>query len=127
MSLQLPTFQDPTRATPIANAYAWISNLVLDFRANNGQGGGSLMVGINASAADAAAIMPAVAGVSVTLGQTLVPANPVATPPAPAVTFPTFAQLMTDPDFATAFGTIREKLYTALLQHPAFAGATEVA
>lgn len=122
MSLQIPSYPDPTSTTPIANAYAWISNLVLDFRANSGQGGGSMMIGVNRSAADAAALMPAVAGVAVSLGQMLVPA----TGNTPAVTYPTFAELMSDPEFAAAFATIRAKLYTPLLSAPAFAGATEV-
>lgn len=123
MSLQVTSYPDPTSLTPIANAYAWIGTLMLDFRANGGQGGGWLRVDVNRDAADAAALMPAAAAVPVQLGQTLVPANGNT----PAVTFPTFAQLMADPEFAAAFATIRAKLYTELLTVPAFSGATEVA
>jgi len=122
MSLQIENYPDPTSVTPISAAYAWINSLTLDFRANSGQGAGSIMVGVNRSAADAAALLPAVVGVPVQLGQTLVPANG----DTPAVVFPTFAELLADPEFAAAFSTVRAKLYTALLAVPAFASAIQV-
>lgn len=119
MSLQLPSFTPPYSATPIQNAYAWIANLLIDFRAMSG----SLMMSIDASASDAAAGYPPIQGIAITLGQTLVPVNGNT----PAVTFPTLQELLADPEFAQAFGVIRTKLYTQLLNHSTFAGSTEVA
>lgn len=128
MSLQLPSYPDPTNpAVPITDAYAWATSITVDFRAAaSGAGGGSMMIGVNRSAAAAAANAPPVGGIPIAFGQTLVPANPSETPPVAAVLMPTFAEMMQDPEFAAAFATIRAKLYGWIAPHPAFAGATEV-
>lgn len=125
MSLQVPSFTDQYHATPLVNAYAWITLLAFDYFTGNGR----IEVSVHPDAASAAALKTPIARVSVQPGQVLVKA----TENTPAVTFPTLVELFTaaaaaqranpalDPE-----GAIREALYQALLGHPLFAGSTEV-
>lgn len=119
MSLEMKDYTPPFSSTPVPAAYAWIVDLHLNFQGATG----SLNVGINYSAADAAAGLPTIATVPIRLGQ----------PIAPGVTFPTLVELLTAAAAAQQanpaldpFGAIREALYRSLLTLPAFAGATEV-
>lgn len=126
MSLQLPSYPDPTNTSPITNAYAWIAQINLDFVA----GSGRVVVWVNRDAASAAAGLPPVATLGFALGEVVVPASGSA----PAVTFPTLAQLLTSAATIQAatpanapFDSFRQAVYQALMTLPQFAGATEVA
>jgi hypothetical protein len=112
MALNIASYNNQYSTTPLVNAYAWITTLLLDFEF----GTGALKVGINVDADSANAGKPPIERLGVSLGQTL----------APGVTFPTFAQLMGDPAFAAAFAVIRKALFDALLTDPRLAGSTEV-
>jgi hypothetical protein len=113
MSLQLPSYPDPTSTTPAADAYVWITSLSIDF----GSGTGVVTVAVNRDAASAAALLPPLARVAVGLGST-----PATSP----YQLQSLTADMADPTFAAAFATIRETLYTQLMTLAPFAGATEV-
>lgn len=121
MALTIPSFLNPfDPSAPLFGAYAWISGVYLDLS----NGSGRVVVNVHPSA-QAAASAPPIAQVAVTLGEVLVPAVPAEgeTPEVPAVAFPGLAELMGDPDFLTAFGTIQVMLEAALAGHPRLAGS----
>lgn len=133
MSLEIPTYTiryDATRERVLTDAYAWVCNLTVDYRAVTG----AFMVSIDASAADANAGYPPLDGVQVTLGQLLVPADPAAAPPVEEVRFPDLPTLLARADALLAaapslgaHGAIRAAIYEALQAlHPLFAGSTQV-
>jgi hypothetical protein len=115
MSLIIPNYPDPQdSATPIAGAVAWIGALGLAF--DDPTVRGHVLLHVSRTAASAVAYDPPVASMAMGLGQSF----------AGGGAFPTFAELMADPAFATAFGTIRAKLYAAAkAAHPALADATD--
>jgi hypothetical protein len=117
MARQIPSFPDPRDpATPLTDAYAWISGLSLDLSSGQGQ------FVLNFHPREAAWQSPPVAQIGIALGQVLGP-GPEGGPP---VTSATLAELMADPEFAAAFATIGAKLYAIADLHPALAGAVEV-
>jgi hypothetical protein len=125
MSLEIPNYPDPQAPDPIAKAYSWISFLALDFTAP----GGRIVHSVHRSAVAAQATppYPPVSQIAIGLGEVLVPAvldadGQVKTP---AVTFPTLAEAMQDPEFAAAWGVIRGKLYAWSRRHPLLAQATD--
>lgn len=107
MALSIPSYPNPyDSANALTNAYGWISSIALDA----GTGNGVVSLSIHPSAA-ASSTSPPISVVSVSLGQG---------------GFPSFADLMGDTAFATAFGTIKAKLENALIDHvTALSGATE--
>jgi hypothetical protein len=114
MSLIIPNYpDDQDSAAPIPQAVAWIGSLVLAFGAATQ---GQVKIRVNRSAAAAQAGDSPAGEIAVGLGQPIPGGG----------TFPTFEQFMAEPAFATAFGTIRQAIYQALLaNHPAFADATD--
>lgn len=125
MSLQVPSYPDPTSTTPVTNAYAWIASLAIDFVS----GAGRVTVWVNRNAASASAALPPVATLDYGLGQVITPASGST----PAVTFPTLTQLLTSAATIQAanpssapFDSIRAAVYQALQALPQFAGSTQV-
>jgi hypothetical protein len=102
MSLIIPNYpDDQDSAAPIPQAVAWIGSLVLAFGAATQ---GQVKIRVNRSAAAAQAGDSPAGEIAVGLGQPIPGGG----------TFP------------TAFGTIRQAIYQALLaNHPAFADATD--
>jgi hypothetical protein len=127
MAIQISSYPSPYSATPLINAYGWITGLSL----NLAEGIGSVTLAVNPSQADDG--KPPIASITVRLGQVLVagdPGDPNATPPVaptPAVTFPTLEQMLADPTFLAAWVTIATALYTGLLADPQLAGSTVLA
>jgi hypothetical protein len=122
MHLVLPNYQSIYSETPIQNAVGYISLLTLD--TSSPQGSGRIMVNINMDGPGADSYLPPIGQASISMNQTFDTGerdengNPV------VVTFPDLSVLMSDPDFAVAFATIRTKLYTELQKLPLFAGST---
>lgn len=106
MSLRLPSYPDSHYANPLADVYAWVAMISIDF----GTGSGRVMVNVHPDAASAAAGKFPLDQVGVTMGRG----------------FPSLAEMMADPQFAAAFGVIRTKLYDHLKALPAFQGAVDV-
>ncbi len=126
MSLLVPSFAAHQFATPLTNAYAWVSGLAIDF----GTGAGRATINVHPDVASALASKPPIDQVTIGLGDILVPAQGQT----PAVTFPTLSQLVAS---ATAeqkstptldpFAALRAAIYSALISHPLFVGSTQVA
>jgi hypothetical protein len=117
MARQISSFPSPfDPATPLVDAYAWISGLNLDLFSGQGQ----FVLNINPNAA--AWQSPPVAQMARATARQLGPGPEGG----PAKTSPTLAELMADPEFAAAYAVIGAKLYAIADLHPALAGATEV-
>lgn len=118
MHLNIPTYQSIYSLIPLQNTVGYISLLVLD--TSSPEGSGRLMININVDEAAADAYLPPIGQVSVSMSQTFDTGerdeggNPI------VVTFPDLGALMTDPDFANAFGIIKAKLYSELQKLPIF-------
>lgn len=126
MALLIPSFPDPRDpATPLQNAYAFISEVTFSW---TGQSRLTISVNPNVGAWTGAPV----GQVQVRAGEILVPAvyddpvSPDRTIVTPAVTYPTFEELLADPEFAQAFALIGAKLQAPLLNHPRLAGATVI-
>lgn len=113
MSLQLPSYPDPTSTAPVANAYAWIAGFSVDFASGTGQ----MTVAINRDSASAAALLAPLARVGIGLG---------APSPSSPYQLPSLTVDLETPAFAAAFQAIRDTLYAQLLTLTPFAGATQV-
>lgn len=144
--LSIPSYPNPYATTPITNAVGWISFLALDF--STPVPSGRVVLNVNADAQGATQYKPPIVQKSYSLGQVLraeipgtpeIPGNPgdpnadppvppteavPAVPGVPAIVFPSFADLLGDPEFAQAFGVIRAKLYAAVAVCPCLEGAT---
>ena len=135
MSLTIPEIKVTGWTTPITNAYGFI------LQVNIGTwtaGQTRIDIGVFANADSAGAGEPPLKIVSLVPGQVLAPASVtpevtdtsgnIITPAVdtPAVTMPTLTEFMTNPDFATAFGTIRAILYDYAKQYAEFVGSTDV-
>lgn len=124
-SLQVPSYPAPQFATPVANAYAWVAALSIDFST----GTGAVTVYVHPNAAAASALLPPIDVFRVALGETLVPAKGQT----PAITFPTLPQLQTAAAQAVQanpaldpFTAMRLVIYQNLVNHPKLAGSTAV-
>lgn len=126
MALNIPSFPDPRDpANPITNAYGFIAEVTFSWI-------GESKLTINISPNAAAWTGAPVDQIRVKAGEILAPAqydnwqSPDRKVISPEVRYPTFEQLMADPEFAQAFAVIGGKLQTALAGHPRLAGATNV-
>jgi hypothetical protein len=142
MALLIPEYPNPYSTTPATNAIGWVSFIALD--ASKPAVTGRVVININQDEASANAYLSPLGQVNLSLGQVLVAevpdvpevvADPESDPPiegvpavpgTPAVMFPTFAELMADSEFASAFEVIKAKLYAAALASPELPGAVIV-
>lgn len=120
MALLIPSYPnlyDP--ASPVANAYGWISGLTLD--ASTGEGRLTLFIHPSEAASEVA---PPLFRVEVQLGQEFAPGDGEGSP---RLAFPSLAELMQVPEFAQAYAVIRGVLQVALVaNHPALIDATTI-
>jgi hypothetical protein len=98
----------PALSAPLHQAVAWIGGLQLNFMAPVPNG--VLTLSVNADAQAAIEGRPPVRVDHLVMGRDL----------------PSLAELMADPEFASAFGTMRTKLYAALLASGHYPGAIDV-
>ncbi len=125
MALSIPSYTTPYSSTPSTDAYAWSSNIAVDFASGNGR----VTVNVHPDEASANAGLPPIDQIGVTLGEVLVPANG----DTPAITFPDLtgliaeaAQAVVDEPSLTPFDAIRQVIYTNLKNHPKLEGSTDV-
>ena len=110
--LIVPSYPDPTATEPAAGALAWIGGLTLDFESTTGQ----IHVIVHRDGPAAEAAKAPLDRFGIALGEDYGPGSGGA---------PTFAELLSDPEFAAAFAVIRLKLFTEVLAaHPRLPGAT---
>jgi hypothetical protein len=119
MAIEIPTFPNPFDPnTPLTNIYAWMSFIAFDVRLDVGR----LVLNIHPN--ESAWESQPLEQISIALGELLQPGDPNAEPPVPPKTFPTMAELMQIPEFASAYLTIGGILYQKSLDHPKLAGST---
>lgn len=74
MGLSIPTIVVPSRAAPIAAAYAYIGEMECDFRSDSGR----MVLDVHYDAADADALLAPARQITIATGQVLVGADPTA-------------------------------------------------
>jgi hypothetical protein len=119
MAINIPEFPNPFDPnTPLTNVYAWLSFISLEISSGSGK------LTLNLHPNEAAWQGQPLAQIDIALGEPLKDGDPNAEPPIAPINFPTLLELMTIPEFVSAYNTIGGILYQKALDHAKLANAT---